>query len=299
MIERDPFEIAAESAEPSEVAVARVIRSAERSLDAPPRRRPAPWLTGVVGATLGALIVGVLLWPDADPAPRSLRAEAPIAGAIGQDVALRYAGRGEVTGDDTHPRLSWEAGSLEVEVTPGRHIDLQVQTPEGTATVVGTGFVVNRDALGTRVDVRHGVVAVSCQDGRAAHLTAGQSLTCMPVRASGLLARARALQASGASTDSVIDTLDAGLRLAESAPLRTEIAARRVEALATAGRKAEALAAAVALLAGADDTRRVELTELAVGLAVDQEDCEQARTLAEGATLSAELRAALDTCADP
>lgn len=296
MSERDPFEIAAESAEPSEVAVARVIRRAEKTLDAPQRRRPAPWLAGGIGALAGAVVVAVLLWPDSPVTERTLRAEAPVPAQIGEDVALRYAGRGTVAGDATHPRLHWEAGALEVEVTPGKNIDLQVETAEGTATVVGTGFVVNRDALGTRVDVRHGIVAVSCQDGRAAHLTAGQSLTCLPVRASGLLARARALAAAGASGEDVLDTLDAGLRIAESGPIRGELAARRIEALAAVGRHEEALAAASAWLAGGDEVRRDEVRALAVGLALDVHDCGQARTLADGATLAEPLASSLTAC---
>ena len=229
--------------------------------------------------------------------PRELRSEVAQSAAIGENVALRYEGRGAISGDEAHPRLAWEAGSLEVEVTPERHVDLQVATPEGTATVVGTGFVVTRNALGTRVEVRHGVVAVACEDGRSAHLTQGQDLTCLPVRASGLLARARALQASGASPDVVLDTLDAGLRLADEGPLRGELAARRVETLAAAGRGQEALAAATALLAGSQDTRRSELLELAVGLAVEQHDCVQASALAEGAELPTELRKSVDGCA--
>ncbi len=294
---------AAEAAEPSEIAVARLVRRAERTLDTPPPpRRRAPLLLaalGVAGALAALLATSRALSPTAAPATVALAAETPTLLPVGGDVSLVYTGRGALGGGVVRPRIAWEAGELAVEVVPERGVDLVVETPEGTATVVGTGFTVTRDALGTRIAVRHGTVAVRCRDGREARLGAEDALLCLPVRAAGMLARARALETAGADPADVLQALDAGLRLEpDGGPVRAELAARRIGTLAALGRDEEASAAADAWLASGETLRRDEVRALAARLALRRGDCPAAlAALAAGsAPLDAGATIALADC---
>ncbi|MDP2312392.1 MAG: FecR domain-containing protein [Pseudomonadota bacterium] len=299
----DALRAAAEAGEPTELATARLIRRAERTLDAPARPvRRAPLV--LVGVAAGAALTLFGVWA-ATPAPRpaepvALTSSTPTLLPVGSDVALTYAGRGELVGGPARPRIAWESGELVVEVVPERGVDLVVETPEGTAAVVGTGFTVTRDALGTAVHVRHGTVAVRCHDGREARLGADQSIVCLPVRASGMMARAKALDDAGAAPSLVLDALDAGLRLhPDDGPIRAELAARRIRTLARLGRDDEA-AAAAAWLAGDEALRRDEVRGLATGLALRRDDCATALSLSEPLPpLDAPTLIALAACAEP
>lgn len=282
----DAKSAARERFEPGELAVARLSRRAAATLDRPrPSRRPVYAGVAAIGVAAAALLFA--LRPTVSVA--ALAADTSTTVQVSDDVTLSYTGRGEVTTDGARPRVSWELGTLDVEVTPNRGVDLVIETPEATVRVIGTGFSVVRDALGSAVGVRHGVVAVRCGDGREGQLTAGQSMTCLPVRAAGMLARAKALIASGAPDGDVLVALDAGLRLDASGPVRAELAARRIRTLSALGRDEEAAAAASAWLAGDEVTRRAEVEDLAFAVAVRRGDCATATRLAKTEAQTAAL----------
>ena len=183
-------------------------------------------------------------------------------------VALSFRGTGTVQGERRSPRIEWQRGTLNVEVTPEHGVDLRVQTREAEVRVLGTGFSVHRDVLGTHVEVRHGIVETRCGDGPPVRLLAGDSADCLPRSAAGLLGRARALAESGANPDTTLATISMGAALADpGGPVAGELAVAKVETLATAGRTAEALAAVEMALAAGAGVRQGELVSLAVHLA--------------------------------
>lgn len=276
---------------PNPVAVNRIVRRAVRTMNHPPRPRRFPFAILLLPA---GVVAAAFLWLRA-PEPRPLGAERTVA--LADVVTLDVQGEGTLLGEASQARITWESGELAVEVRPDRGVNLRVETDEGTATVVGTGFVVTRDALGTRVDVRHGTVAVDCVDGHSSRLEAGGSTTCLPVRAAGLLARARALEAGGAPLPDVLAALDAGLRSGARGVAQGELAARRIRVLATLGRVDEAAVAADTFLAGSETYRRAEVLALALDLAVRRGDCARVITLAATAdSADTAVRAALSAC---
>lgn len=157
-------------------------------------RRRAPntrgWGIPVVLASVAAAAAWVL-WPRPVDGPL-------VTGALTRDVHVEVDGSGTAMGTGRELRLTWDAGALGVEVEPGRGVELLVRTPEAEVEVVGTGFDVVRDALGTSVHVRHGRVRVACTGGEASELGPADSTTCLPTSAAGRLGRVRALQARGA-----------------------------------------------------------------------------------------------------
>jgi hypothetical protein len=192
-------------------------------------------------------------------------------------VELSFEGSGRVEGTSAAPRIRWDLGTLHVEVVPDRGIHLSVLTRDAEVRVIGTGFTVSRDALGTRVEVRHGKVAVECSGEPPTTLEAGAVHVCLPNTAGALIGRARALQASGAPGSEVLDTLDRGLALAGSQDaFRDELAASRVRVLLDLGRPDDALAAAQAYLADGKGIRRVDVERLAAQAAQSEGGCVQA-----------------------
>ena len=108
-------------------------------------------------------------------------------------------------------------------------------------------------------------------------LEAGDSATCLPLSAAGLLGRSRALAESGASPSEVLATVDVGLGVSEvGSPVHTELLAQRVEVLASLGRNAEALASCEALLSSGGGVRRDEILALAASLARQAGGCSTA-----------------------
>lgn len=164
-------------------------------------------------------------------------------------VQLSWLGAGEVEGPPEAPELRWDQGTLNVEVVPDQGIQLTVRTREARVRVVGTGFSVTRDGLGTRVHVRHGRVEVGCADAEPVVLSAGGEHACLPISAAGLLGRARALGAAGAPAADILATLDRGLALQATGPVADELSVARIRALLDAGRRDEALGAADGYLA--------------------------------------------------
>ncbi len=179
-----------------------------------------------------------------------------------------------MSGSQSAPRIDWQRGTLNVEVTPDRGLDVRIQTREANIQVVGTGFTVTRDALGTAVEVRHGVVETSCADEAPVSLRQGDEITCLPSSAAGLLGRARALREAGADASLIAASLDRGLGLATLAdPIGAELGAMKVEVLAASGDDLAALDAARALIAAGGGSRRADVLRFAAELARSEGGC--------------------------
>lgn len=189
-------------------------------------------------------------------------------------VALSYMGSGTVEGTSSAPRIKWDSGLLNVEVSPDHDIKLAVTTREAEVRVIGTGFTVSRDLLGTRVDVRHGRVEVDCGTDGTRALGAGDGLLCQPHTAAGLLGRARELQRIGAPAADAIETLDRGLAIVGPQPaVRDELTVRRIRALYDLGRHGEALDGARAYLAAGGGARVSDVEQLAAAAAATLGGC--------------------------
>lgn len=250
---------------PAPGAEARVRSRLRRTLATPPRghQRPLALAAGGVLAAAAAYLLTPVVFEREPAAPR---VEGPIASETGWSsghlpkVDLTYRGVGEVAGTDQAPRIAWQRGTLHVEVQPEQGIDLRVETREAEVRVVGTGFSVTRDALGTHVEVRHGRVETTCTGAEPVVLAAGETRDCLPQSAAGLLGRAHALSDRGEAAPRVLEAIDMGLAAAEGGnPAREELLALKFDVLAAAGRPEEALGAARALLESGSGLRRDEV----------------------------------------
>ncbi len=281
-------------ASPRPSAEARVRARLERARP-PTLVRPVLLLAAPLAAA-AALFVALAQPAPARQLSADLSAETPATFALTAEVGLSYTGAGAVSGTERAPVIRWQAGTLRLDIAPDRGIALAVETPEAHVEVVGTVFEVARSTLGTRVDVMRGQVAVRCaDDGERRLLSAGGSRTCLPTRAAGLLVRARTLDEAGAPSADVIDALDRGLALSPDEPLRSELEALRINALAEAGREAEARDAADRFLARAGGARRDEVTRIAARLALRAEGCTATVALLDG--IPPEQRVASDEIA--
>lgn len=244
--------------EPSPVPLARVRRRLH--VNARPSNT-SEFLRGIrIGGGVGGVaiaITAVLLVLD-----RPVPLDGVLEGDASRDVTtllgVVHSGRGLVGGTDARPRLTWEWGTLAVEVAPNRGADVEVSTPEAHVRVVGTAFTVTRDRLGTAVGVARGTVEMTCLGQAPMRLAAGDAHLCLPTRAAGLLGRAQALLDAGAAEADVLDAVDRGLVMSSGAVGR-ELSLLRLELLVGAGRDAEALNQASALLAepAGDEVRTI------------------------------------------
>lgn len=276
------------------------------------------WLLPVAAVAAAALLT-VQLWPEgARPVEQVLDSEVavapstqpatdaaaprPQAVAVSDDVHLAVQGRGRVTGDTRDVHVAWESGTIGVEVTPEQGIQLEVRTDEARVRVVGTGFDVTRDALGTSVSVSHGRVEVVCEGGDSAvFLGVGESRVCLPRTAGGMLGRARALQDQGAALSEQAAAVTAGIALAEPGPVLAELRGLNLDVLLRQGDNDGALALAERMLADGDPVRRGEALAVAARIHVLNGDCAGAdawlRELAAAGALPADdpARAACPT----
>ncbi len=284
----DPTEMADDAAarelmhqfpEPAAGAPARVRARLQRSLATPPRSsvRPLALAAGGVLAAAAAYLLAPVVFGGDDAAPRVEGAIASETGwSSGQlpKVDLTYRGVGEVAGPDSAPRIAWQRGTIHVEVQPDQGIDLRVQTREAEVRVVGTGFSVTRDALGTHVEVRHGRVETTCTGGAPVVLGLGETRDCLPQSAAGLLGRAHALADQGAVHGRVLEAVNLGLSAAGSDdPARDELLALKVDVLAGAGLDADALEAARELVTRGSGIRRQEVLASAPRIALRLGPC--------------------------
>jgi ferric-dicitrate binding protein FerR (iron transport regulator) len=239
-------------------------------------RRPV-WQPALALAAAALLAVGV--WgalPDPDPLP----VDQPLAAApvtLGAFVALTPGGQGRALGTEAAPRIEWEQGTLNVEVTPDQGVDLKIQTREALVEVVGTGFDVDRSRLGTRVDVDHGAVRVTCTGQAPQTLTDGQSHLCLPTTAAASLDRARALS----ETDGALALAETrrGQAMDADVTVRSELQLLELELLLAQGDTALALDVARDML-GTESLHQTQVRELAAKLALTIEGCDAATTLA-------------------
>lgn len=284
------------------------VRHAVRTSLATPGRRWWLWAGGGLATLAAAGFAWVALQspPPVPPAPlaRTLEsADGWTSEALMNEVSLSFSGNGAVSGTTESPRIDWERGTVNVEVQPNRGIHLTVETREAEVRVVGTGFSVSRDALGTRVEVLHGKVAVTCTTGESVTLEGGAGHTCLPSSPAALLGRARAQDAAGADPAEVLATLERGLALASPGPVQDELRVRRIEALVAAGRVDHALTAAREYLDAGAALRRTEVRRIAANLGYRAGGCAAARAdlvaLGGAPDATPEDRARLSACATP
>jgi len=276
--------------------VGRALGAATAPQGTPRLRRPRPrpgrrWLTPVaIAALAGACLAGVWLLGDR-PEPeiagvifvaldeRLNSPERPAESQPTSSLSLSYQGRGTLAGHRAAPRLSWEAGRLEVEVEPGTDTRLVVQTREALIQVVGTVFTVTRSGPRTDVEVHRGEVHVRCAAGGGAELLAGQQHRCGPASEAGWLALAHQLRGEPDQPERALQAVDAGLDMADpSGVVATELLVLRAQLLADAGRLAEALVAIEEALERPHSHRRSQLLVLGLALAEalgDQEAMER------------------------
>jgi hypothetical protein len=267
-----------------------------------------PWPRTVVGVALAAAVLLALRGVPVPEAPTLAGEDPPAEAAVAEQepppgiplaegesrpiegVLLHATGSGDVTTGDHRVALRWVVGTLDIEVEPGRGLDVSVQTPEARIRVIGTGFQVRRTALGTEVTVRHGVVEVACAGADPGGVAAGGSRLCLPTTPASFLGRARALEAAGAPAPEVRAAAERGLAGSVSPSVRGELEVVRIRSFLAEGRQAEALAAAGAYLRAGYPDRRQEVLRVAVSLAAAAQDCEDARAwnaeLADGTPLA-------------
>ncbi len=219
------------------------------------------------GAALAAAC-GLMLWvwrpwvPTALDQP--LEASQSVTEVLTPAVALDYQGRGHASGERATPTIRWDRGKLGVEVDPEADVAVTVQTREARVRVLGTRFVVERDLLGTHVEVTRGTVELRCQAGKAAPLVLelGQRRSCLPTSTAGLLGRARALW-SGGDPGAALESSEQALARAEpGSPERGELLALHAELLLELERLDEARRAVRAYLDEGHTTRAEELRPL-------------------------------------
>lgn len=245
-------------------------------------RTSSPWMASL-SAVAGVAAVVAVVWSlrPVEPVPveRHIDTTAQVGPAavetvaVGDDVRVDVRGQGTVTGTPKDVQVGLVGGKLSVEVTPEQGIQLAVRTDEATVRVIGTGFDVTRDALGTMVEVRHGRVQVDCTDGASTLITAGESRLCLPGTAAGMLGRARALQDGGAAPEVVGDAVQRGLSMASEGPVRAELRNVQLGVEVRAGRTDAALTLAEDMLRSGETLRRAETLQLAARLRVLAADC--------------------------
>ncbi len=251
----------------------------------------------VLAAALAAAVLTFVLLPRPDRilserlvSPVAWQERAPTA-----DVALRFQGRGSLSGTAHAPEIAWEAGRLEVSVVPGREIQLVVETREAQVRVTGTAFSVERSALGSVVAVDRGAVQVACRGTTPIPVGSGGRQLCPPVSAAGWMARANLLRDPG----EVLASAEAGLAYRDApGAVMDELGAIRILALTELSRDAEALDAAEAYLGRDHPTREDEIRRLAIRLARRVGGCARARLHIEAlAADDADAAALLAACA--
>jgi hypothetical protein len=225
------------------------------------RRVLAPRPRGIsLSPAFALLLLVTLRFADV---PLSMELTGKSETSLTDDVVVSADGNGRATGVHRRPVIEWQSGTVHVEVTPGAGVDLRVETREASIHVVGTGFDVTRDVLGTRTEVQHGRVEVRCGTDAPLFLDAGDGHTCEPVSAAGMLARARALGAGEAA----LDAISRGLLLATDDPAASqELEALRVRFLVDLRRFDEAVRAADAFLSKAPRARTDEVRALVAPL---------------------------------
>jgi hypothetical protein len=245
---------------------------------------------------MAALSLRVALPGPAALAEPTILASTSWASSAPSDVLqLDYRGSGALDGEGLTWALDWREGSVALKVAKDRGAKVQVKTEEALVEVVGTQFQVDRDALGTSVQVTEGRVRVTCVEEPPVTIGAGERVECLPLAATDLLGRAVALAERGAPPEQRRATLLRGLERVQDPSTHAELLRHQLEVQLLEADAAGALKTALAhqALAGA----RGDVARLALRLALQQGDCTVAA--AQGALLSdlqEDERAALDAC---
>lgn len=268
---RDVMREVARRTEPTPAMVARARAGvAQRSV------RRWSWSGPVAAAAVAVVAAGG--WVATRPAPEPVPVRVDLASGVDRigGIAVEAAGLGEAVGVGDAWSIDWTQGRIALDLPADSEHTVELRTPEAVIRVVGTALEVERTALGTRVAASAGRVDVGCLSGGDHEVLAGGAVTCLPVTATGLLGRARALGDAGATPDVVLAALDAGLALAADNVVRAELQAQRIAPLSAAGRLEEALAAAESVVAGGGP-RADQVRHAAAALAWSIGGCERAR----------------------
>ncbi len=231
-------------------------------------RERRPWTPTVLAAlaltaAAAALVALALRAPTAPGLPE-----------LPDHVQVRFDGEGSIGGTSDAPRLTWEAGTLHVDVEPNRGVDLTVNTDEALVRVVGTAFDVHREHFATEVVVDHGRVSVTCVGEPERFVTDGQRVLCLPEGLPTLLRRVASLSESQAAPETRLASLDRAASLAEpGSSVHGELLAHRVRALVDAGRSDDALEFAEAYVDAGHAARRAELLAFLVHGGFEREQC--------------------------
>ena len=208
----------------------------------------------------------LVLWQPWVPSvlDQPLVASQTVSEVLTPAVLVDYQGRGHASGEMSTPTIRWDRGNVQIEVEPEAGVALLVETREARVRVLGTRFVVERDLLGTHVQVTRGKVEVRCDGGEAppAVLGAGEQRSCLPTSATGLLGRARAQWSGGDHASSLVSCEQALVGASEGSPERGELLALKAELLLELDRIDEARQAARSYLDEGHTARAAELAPL-------------------------------------
>ena len=257
----------AEATRPRLDAIDRV----RQQLDVEPAAPRRGWGLPIGAALVVAVVLLTGVWVAADPPPRALRSSDWTDAVLASGVHATFRGEGRVRGQGT-PAITWRSGVIEISVDPDGGHRVTIETMEADVVVVGTLLKVERDALGTRVEVSHGTVEVTCSGSDAERIGGGQSRSCPPTTAAGMLGRARALQDHGASSERVLEAITGGLALAEG-PISGELRAFRIQHLLLIGEDRRAQAYIDQYLALGTVLRRSQMARAGLQLAQRAGDC--------------------------
>ena len=127
-------------------------------------------------------------------------------------------------------------------------------------SVVGTVFTVEHSALGTRVGVSRGEVAVTCADMTIHRITADEDVLCLPESSLG---RVLALIDLHTSPENILTEIRRGLASNPVKSVRGELIAIQIEVLSEQERHDEAHAAAWMYIHEGHTARRDKFLPLA------------------------------------
>ena len=158
--------------------VAHLSRPADRPAEKPVRRQP--WVVAILTAA-AVLLVGLLLIPHSKPIERpwSLATSRLDLNLPDSAAQLRLvAGTRYRLGGASGPDVEIATGGIEVAIARHLSTPFIIVTPGATATVLGTAFRVQADAVGTSLEVQRGRVRLTGHSGQPVEVGPGQGSQC-------------------------------------------------------------------------------------------------------------------------
>lgn len=252
-----------------------------------PRHRPLA-IPGLALAAVSLVAVGAWL-AAADPVEPAVVPALTVVSLEGSRVltdglAVVTEGSGEARGSGKTWDLDLDRGRVHLDIAPEQGFDVDVSTGDAVVHVVGTVFSVERDALGTHVEVQRGAVQVDCLRGADLLIEGSGRHNCLPATAAGLLGRARALMDRGDADAAALESLMAGLADEPEVAVRGELLAASVEVQLRLGDTDRALEGALAYLDTGETAREAALRQLAVDLLSRSGACDRAAELVDEGT---------------